>query len=218
MKNSRLITVIVGVIVVGAGIWAVALRDRETSNNEATTNQSSSQSSTEATKSATEKEFEQYKGEDYDRIFMANMIEHHRGAIDMAKLAQTNAKHQELKDMAEDIISAQTKERELMIGYQQAWGYPATSGEMMVDHSGMDMAMSMDSMTSSLQGKTGDDFDKAFLEAMIEHHASAVAMSRPAAQNAFRQEIKDLARAIIEAQDGEIAQMRSWQVEWGYES
>jgi len=219
MKNSKLILVIVGLLViVGGGIWAVALRDRETANNEATTNQPASQSSTEATKSATEKEFEQYKGEDYDRIFMANMIEHHRGAIDMAKLAQTNAKHQELKDMAEDIIIAQSNEQNQMLGYQKAWGYPASSGEMMEDHSAMGMATDMDTMTASLQGKTGDDFDKAFLEAMIEHHESAVAMSRPAAQNAFHQEIKDLARAIIEAQDGEIAQMRAWQVEWGYES
>lgn len=221
MKNSKVIALaIAGLVVIGGVIWASALRDSETSgNNQAKTDQTSGQqSSVETTKSATEKEFEQYKGEDYDRIFMANMIEHHRGAIDMAKLAETNAKHQELKDMAEDIIIAQTNEQNQMLGYQKAWGYPASSGEMMEDHSAMGMATDMDTMTASLQGKTGDEFDRAFLEAMIEHHESAVAMSRPAAQNAFHQEIKDLARAIIEAQDGEIAQMRAWQVEWGYES
>lgn len=221
MKNSKVIALaIAGLVVIGGVIWASALRDSETSgNNQAKTDQTSGQqSSVETTKSATEKEFEQYKGEDYDRIFMANMIEHHRGAIDMAKLAETNAKHQELKDMAEDIIIAQTNEQNQMLGYQKAWGYPASSGEMMEDHSAMGMATDMDTMTASLQGKTGDEFDRAFLAAMIEHHESAVAMSRPAAQNAFHQEIKDLARAIIEAQDGEIAQMRAWQVEWGYES
>lgn len=221
MKNSKVIALIVAaLVVVGGGVWAIALRDNETSsNNETSTNQpASQQSSVEATKSTTEKEFEQYKGEDYDRIFMSNMIEHHRGAIDMAKLAQTNAKHQELKDMAEDIIISQSNEQGQMIDYQKAWGYPASSGEMMEDHSAMGMATDMDTMTASLQGKTGDEFDKAFLEAMIEHHESAVAMSRPAAQNAFHQEIKDIARAIIEAQDAEIAQMRTWQVEWGYES
>lgn len=221
MKNRKPIALIVAVLVtVGGGIWAITLRDSETSgNNETSTKQpASQQSSVETTKSATEKQFEQYNGEDYDRIFMANMIEHHRGAIDMAKLAQTNAKHQELKDMAEDIIIAQTDEQNQMLGYQKAWGYPASSGEMMEDHSAMGMATDMDTMTANLQGKTGDAFDKAFLEAMIEHHESAVAMSRPAARNAFHQEIKDIARAIIEAQDAEIAQMRAWQVEWGYES
>src|SRR5688572_24343717 len=58
-------------------------------------------------------EYKQYSvmtGEDYDRNFIANMIAHHQGAADMAKLAQKNAKHQELKNMADDIISAQEKE------------------------------------------------------------------------------------------------------------
>lgn len=214
------ITIFIIVMLLGAGGATYVLRRSvKLQDNAASTSQTASQqSSIEATKSTTEKEFEQYKGEDYDRIFMSNMVEHHRGAIDMAKLAQTNAKHQELKDMAEDIIISQSNEQGQMIGYQKAWGYPASSGEMMEDHSAMGMATDMDTMTASLQGKTGDEFDEAFLAAMIEHHESAVAMSRPAAQNAFHQEIKDIARAIIEAQDAEIAQMRAWQVEWGYES
>lgn len=62
-------------------------------------------------------------GEDYDRMLLANMIEHHNGAVDMAKLAQTNAKHQELKDMSEEIISAQSKEIADMESWQKQWGY-----------------------------------------------------------------------------------------------
>src|SRR3546814_17536974 len=60
--------------------------------------------------SAEYKMYSELTGEDYDRMFIANMIEHHKGAVDMAKLAQTNAKHQELKDMADDIVAAQSKE------------------------------------------------------------------------------------------------------------
>lgn len=56
------------------------------------------------------KQYAAMTGETYDRNFIANMIAHHQGAVDMAKLAQKNAKHQELKDMADDIISAQEKE------------------------------------------------------------------------------------------------------------
>lgn len=54
--------------------------------------------------------YSQLTGEDYDRMFLANMIAHHQGAVDMANLALTSAKHQEIKDMANNIISAQTKE------------------------------------------------------------------------------------------------------------
>lgn len=65
-------------------------------------------------------------GDDFDKAFMSEMIVHHQGAIDMARLAQTNAKHQEIKDMAKDILSAQSKEIDLMQTWQTDWGYKYT--------------------------------------------------------------------------------------------
>jgi uncharacterized protein (DUF305 family) len=62
-------------------------------------------------------------GYDFDKLFLSEMIEHHQGAIDMAKLAKTNAKHDEIKKMADDIISAQSKEIDMMQGWQSDWGY-----------------------------------------------------------------------------------------------
>lgn len=61
---------------------------------------------------------------------------------------------------------------------------------------------------------TGDDFDKAFLQQMSMHHAMAVMMARPAVANASHQELKDLARLIIDDQTKEIAQMRGWAKDW----
>lgn len=60
-------------------------------------------------------------GDEFDKTFTDLMIEHHQGAIDMANLVKTSAKHQEIKDLAEDIISAQTKEIEMMRQWQQDW-------------------------------------------------------------------------------------------------
>jgi len=51
---------------------------------------------------------------DVDTDFAQMMITHHQGAIDMAKLAADNAEHDELKDLAEEIISAQEREIEAM--------------------------------------------------------------------------------------------------------
>ena len=62
-------------------------------------------------------------GDDFDKAFISSMIEHHQGAIDMAKLAEKNAKHDEIKKMSEDIIAAQTKEISMMKGWQMQWGY-----------------------------------------------------------------------------------------------
>lgn len=60
-------------------------------------------------------------GDAFDQEFLAEMIVHHQGAIDMAKLAQTNAKHQEIKDLANAIIKAQTSEIAQMKAWQTTW-------------------------------------------------------------------------------------------------
>ncbi|WP_232280632.1 DUF305 domain-containing protein [Chloroflexus aggregans] len=62
----------------------------------------------------------------------------------------------------------------------------------------------------------GDEpFDRRFLEAMIPHHEGAVAMARDALQKAEHAEIRELAQAIITAQEAEIAQMKQWLTEFG---
>ncbi len=75
------------------------------------------------------KQYAALKGEDYDRTFIAGMIEHHRGAVDMAKLAMANARHRELKALAKDIIAAQTKEINEMKSWQTSFGQPAEIAE-----------------------------------------------------------------------------------------
>jgi uncharacterized protein (DUF305 family) len=62
-------------------------------------------------------------GEAFDRAFLASMIVHHQGAIEMANLAQSYAVHDELKTLAGDIIDAQTREITQMRAWQKAWGY-----------------------------------------------------------------------------------------------
>ena len=72
--------------------------------------------------------------------------------------------------------------------------------------------------TVLLEGETGDDFDKAFIEMMIPHHQGAIEMAEEALESAKHQEIKDLATDIIEAQQREIDMMNEWYKSWGYEN
>lgn len=76
------------------------------------------------------------------------------------------------------------------------------------------MDSAMIGMTASLEGKHGADFDHAFIDEMIVHHEGAVAMAEAALERAEREEVKALAREIIEAQTREIALMRGWVEEW----
>ncbi len=60
-------------------------------------------------------------GDAFDKAFLAEMIVHHEGAVAMAELALKNAEHQELKDLAQDIIDAQEQEIAQMKVWQRTW-------------------------------------------------------------------------------------------------
>lgn len=77
-------------------------------------------------------------------------------------------------------------------------------------------SMSMSQMADQLKDKTGDEFDKAFIEGMISHHEGAIEMARMAESQAQHKEIKSLSKEIISAQATEITQMKQWQKDWGY--
>ncbi len=58
------------------------------------------------------------------------------------------------------------------------------------------------------------NIDKHFIEQMIPHHEGAVDMATLALTKATHPEIKTLATAIIEAQNKEIVDMKSWYKNW----
>lgn len=62
-------------------------------------------------------------GEAYDKEFLEQMILHHEQAVEMSQYAKANAKHQEIKDLAKEVITAQTKEISEMKQWQMDWGY-----------------------------------------------------------------------------------------------
>jgi uncharacterized protein (DUF305 family) len=68
-------------------------------------------------------------GDDFDKAFISGMIAHHQGAIDMANLANQNAKHDEIKNLADDIVAAQTKEITEMKSWQTQWNYSSSTTE-----------------------------------------------------------------------------------------
>ncbi len=84
-------------------------------------------------------------------------------------------------------------------------------GNQEIDMSMQDM---MTSMNQALEDKTGDSFDKAFLDEMIVHHEGAVGMAEAALKNAQHTEIKNMAQDIILAQTKEIEEMKSWRSSW----
>ncbi len=59
--------------------------------------------------------------EAFDRMFIDMMIPHHQGAIRMARLELADGQDPELRELAETIIAAQSKEIEQMNAWRKAW-------------------------------------------------------------------------------------------------
>ena len=95
-----------------------------------------------------------------------------------------------------------------------AGGHFITWKAAMPEGHAMTMGSMMASMNAGLEGKTGDEFDKAFLTEMTAHHVGAVQMAEMALQNAKHTEIKNMAQEIITAQNAEIKQMQDWKTSW----
>ena len=157
-------------------------------------------------------------GDEFDRAYLADMLAHHQGALNMASYALGESSDQRIVTLSRNILSAQTAEVQQMLAWQKEWGYIDGSdphaGHAM--EAGGGMGADMASMEARLYGSSGATFDKEFLTVMILHHQEAVEMSRYAATNAKHQELKDLAQRIIRDQNEEIADMQQRQREASY--
>lgn len=141
-----------------------------------------------------------------DQEFLTQMIEHHDGAIAMAKDAQAKSKRPEIRTFAGSIISAQSGEIDQMYAWRKAW-----FGES--EHISMRMGSDMPSMAVELGAGDGE-FDLRFLDAMIAHHEGAMKMAEQVLIPTNRGEIHNLASNIINTQSQEIANMQQWRNEW----
>jgi uncharacterized protein (DUF305 family) len=137
-----------------------------------------------------------------DIMFAQMMIPHHQQAIDMSKYALKNSSNREIKALATAISSAQGKEISQMKFWLTATKSPATMGHHM-DMNGMISEKQMKAL-SSLKGAK---FDKAFLNAMIEHHQGALEMV-DLLKSTKNTEAKKLAKEIMRVQKAEIASMK----------
>ncbi|MFN2502277.1 MAG: DUF305 domain-containing protein [Pyrinomonadaceae bacterium] len=65
--------------------------------------------------------FETASGNEFDRLFIEEMIPHHEGAITMSRDALQKSQKEEIKALAARIISSQTQEIEKMREWQETW-------------------------------------------------------------------------------------------------
>jgi uncharacterized protein (DUF305 family) len=148
-------------------------------------------------------------GNGVDRAFATAMIPHHRSAVDMAEVAQVESIRDDIKQLAAAIISSQTEEiDQLETLDQRLRDAGVEEGELGLAEN----EMGMEHDASMLVG--AQPFDREFIDMMIPHHQGAIRMARVELAEGESPELKQLARAIVEAQAKEIDQMKLWRTKW----
>lgn len=123
-----------------------------------------------------------------DVKFMTGMIAHHAQALIMSRLAPKNGASAEIQRLASRIINAQQDE----IASMQQWLRDREQPVPEINIDGLNLMIEIngepytmykkmrgvlsDQQLEDLAAAKGSDFDKLFLEYMIEHHSGAVYM------------------------------------------
>lgn len=143
---------------------------------------------------------------DADVTFLQMMYPHHEQAVQMAELVPSRSHDQQVIDLAAGIKSAQQPEMTQIQSLLASAGKPdPAGGAMNHDMPGM---MSPEEM-SSLEAMSGPEFDKMWLQMMIDHHRGAVEMAQTEITSGTNPQAKQMAETIVATQQQEIAQMES---------
>src|SRR5882724_10820252 len=131
------------------------------------------------------------KGAEFEQSFLQQMIQHHRSALEMARLVSDHTKRPELRAFAEKMIAAQQQEIEQMTKWLNEW-FKASPKEVANEAADKEMKAHL----SMMSGKHDADFDKAFLEMMPKHHHMAVEMAGQAENKSTHPGLKEFATKI----------------------
>jgi uncharacterized protein (DUF305 family) len=141
----------------------------------------------------------------FDQAFIDAMVPHHREAIEMAKAASSRGLTQpDLEKIANDIVSSQQREIDQMLDWREQWFGSRKPGPVLPEVLGVPESELGMEHGSADEVAGAVDVDAKFAEMMIAHHEGAIAMAEVAKERGQHEEVKDLAEAIIAAQEREI--------------
>lgn len=140
--------------------------------------------------------------------FIVQMIPHHEAAIHMSRNLLKYTTYIPLQDIAEQIITEQTKSIENMLAIQENCS--------MLNNSQQDLCLyqrRMDQIMKVMFADMGNacsnnDININFMREMIPHHRGAVEMSETTLQFDICPELKPILQAIIVSQKRGIRQMQ----------
>jgi len=159
-----------------------------------------------------------------DTQFMQDMIMHHAQAVEMTALIDSHTENKELRSLGARISRSQDDEIKFMKRWLASRGEPTT--RPMHHMPGMDMSsheMLMPGMLTSkqmdaLKNAKGVEFDRLFLEGMIQHHNGALVMVKDLFDTAGSGQDAELFNFASDVDSGQRAEIKIMQTMLGQKS
>lgn len=160
-----------------------------------------------------------------DRAFVAEMVPHHKLAVQMGQMAEMQGTHPQTKALASSIIATQTREISVMTGIASQIGAKvdnqAAGGQMqmggVMSSNAQTLGIALDKMGMSMnmnQLSAAKPFDREFIDMMTPHHQGAITMAKAELAKGVDPKLKTLAQSIISDQTREISEMSAWRIKW----
>ena len=144
-----------------------------------------------------------------DVIFARDMIAHHTQAVDMALRVRDRSSDPELRLLAFDMLSGQENQRGQMMAWLDVWNVSQNGDTAPMNGNGSMMGMASQQDVNSISSLAVKDAEIKFLQLMIRHHQGGIFMAEDVLSRASSPQVKRLARAVINGQQGDIAAMTS---------
>ncbi|ADG87956.1 DUF305 domain-containing protein [Thermobispora bispora] len=167
--------------------------------------------------------------------FARDMAIHHAQAVEMSFIVRGKTTDEALRTLAYDIITTQSTQRGVFMGWLQQWGLSQASSRppmaWMSGHGhgggatasprpatgGLMAGMATPEEMERLRAATGREAEILFLQLMIRHHVGGVEMAEGVLRLSKREEVRDMAQHIVDSQNAEVTLMKRMLADRGAE-
>lgn len=156
------------------------------------------------------------EGEELEITFLAEIIPHHRAAIEMSQLELERGVSPDIRTHAENIIANQQHQIDQFTRWLEEW-YGLTPEEAMaqVPAEAQEEMKILEEETQMMieelsAVEAGEDFDVAFVQKMIPHHNSGIIEFLEPQSRAVHPQLRVAATAGITTQQAQVADFRTW--------
>lgn len=152
-----------------------------------------------------------------DTGFLHDMRVHHEQAVYMSFVYRSLPDHNPGLDIvAGSIIMGQSQEIgrmvQLLRGFGEAEAAPSDALVMgwmgMATEPDQMLGLASDADIEALQGSSGEEADRLFVELMVAHHEGGIHMAEYAVEHAENDEVRKMAAAVVAGQQSEIDELR----------